>query len=79
MKSLFTHALLFLALVVLVACGGGGTGTPQVNVSSIEISPKAVLFTAAGERKTLTARVLGANNQPLELKVKWTTNHHRRR
>jgi hypothetical protein len=73
MKSLFTHALLFLALVVLVACGGGGTGTPQVNVSSIEISPKAVLFTAAGERKTLTARVLGANNQPLELKVKWTS------
>jgi hypothetical protein len=72
MKSVLTRILLLFALVVLAACGGGG-GTPQVKVSKIEISPNAVLFTASGELKTLTAQVFGADNQPLELKVNWTS------
>jgi hypothetical protein len=71
MKSLLTRTLLLLALIALVACGG--SGPPQVNVSRIEISPKAVLFTASGERKTLTAQVFGDNNQALEQTVTWSS------
>ncbi len=51
----------FGSLLLLSACGGGGSEAGPSPVISIEVSPSAVLLTAKGQSQPLRVRALDAN------------------
>ena len=68
----------FLTLMLttaLVACGGGGSGTPSSDASAtparVEITTQAVLLTETGQTKALSARVLDSTGREITASVSW--------
>ena len=65
--------------VALVACGGGGgssdsqTTAPPAAVARVEIFPNAVVLTAAGATKQLTAKAFDAAGNEVPGTITWTS------
>lgn len=69
------RALFTILLTTLVACGGGGSGSPSTDASgtpaSVEITTQAVLLTETGQTKALSARVLDSTGREITATVSW--------
>ncbi|WP_372658302.1 hypothetical protein [Hydrogenophaga sp.] len=70
--------LVMASVLALAACGGGSGGGDDSAKASvparIEITPSAVLLTAPGQSKTLSARVFDADDQLIEASVQWASS-----
>lgn len=64
-----------LLATALVACGGGGSGTPSADASatpaSVEITTRAVLLTETGQTKALSTRVFDSTGREITATVSW--------
>ncbi len=59
-------------LLLLTACGGPGATTPRI--ARIDVTPGALLFTRAGETRTLTAQAFDSQGDPLDATFRWTSS-----